>query len=118
MIEMIVERTSLYFYPLKSFNKKVHKFFHPNSTLRELYSSHLLTIQPIQTNSFDHRSAMVFALETGNYPCILARFNCSVMRGLVSDRDDRSKGQRETTALRSTLLARVKCAHVNASINT
>lgn len=48
----------------------------------------------------------------------LQDLTASVMRELVSDRDDRSKGQRETTALRSTLLARVKRVHVNASINT
>lgn len=117
MIEMIVERTSLYFYPLKSFNKKVHKFFHPKSTLRELYSSHLLTIQPIQIRSITDLQ-WYSRLKLEIIPASLQDLTVSVMRGLVSDRDDRSKGQRETTALRSTLLARVKCAHVNASINT
>lgn len=51
-------------------------------------------------------------------PPSLQDLTASVTRGFVSDRDDRSKGQRETTALRSTLLARVKRVRVNASINT
>lgn len=101
---MIVERTSLYSYPLKS-----SKFFHPNSRT-------IIYLTYSRSNRFKQIRSFADALVSKLEIVFLQDLTAFLMHGLVSDRDDRWKGQRETTALRSTLFAR-PCKRIDKHVS-